>query len=588
MPIPESFRDDLIGRTDIVGLVSEYVRMTKRSGSNMFGLCPFHSEKTPSFSINAEKQIYYCFGCGKGGGVINFIMEIENVPYRDAIEILAKRAGMTVPESGVRDELAGRRARILELNRDAARHFHEVLKSPAGGPAREYLVKRGITRATVTRFGLGAVPDSWNSLLDAMKAKGYAYSELIEAGLAKAGKSAGSAYDFFRSRLMFPVIDVKGDVIGFSGRSLGDAEPKYLNSPDTYVFSKSRNLFALNLAKKSKTGMLILAEGNIDVVMLHQMGFDCAVASLGTSLTADQSRLMSRYVSKENGKVVVAFDSDGAGRKATLRAIPLLEMTGMSIKILNMGDSKDPDEFLRKHGPDAFRALLEHSENHIEYRLMTLQGNANMATDEGKLSYLSSATDLLAELESKPEREIYGARVARTAGVSSAAVLNEVNRKFAARKSRQKKDFERKAARPAAALQPASRELRYKNECSAAAEEGIIRCLVRDPTVLHTAEEAGLSRDDFTSEFLSKVYDTLAQRISEGRDVKEAQILSELESNEAALLTSILQKPEVLPNSEKTIREYLSKVRAEKYKTETPDEDLLREIMKYKQNNSDT
>ena len=582
MAIPESFIDDLVDRTDIAELVSGYVRLTKRSGANVFGLCPFHSEKTPSFAVNADKQIYYCFGCGKGGGAINFVMEIENIPFRDALEILARRAGLTVPEDGASDESAGKRKRMIELNRGAARHFYDMLMSPSGRAAREYLTKRGITKEIVTRFGIGAAPDAWGLLLDAMAIKGFSRKELIEAGLARNAKKEGGAYDMFRNRLMFPVIDVRGDVVGFSGRILDDGEPKYLNSPDTLVFNKSRNLFALNIAKKTKSGMLILVEGNIDVVALHQRGFDCAVASLGTSLTADQARLMSRYTEK----AVIAYDADEAGHRAALRAIPLLEKTGMNVKVVDTGNAKDPDEYLKKYGADAFKLLLERSENHIEYRLMVIQNKTDMTSDEGRLSYLAAATELLSELENKPEREIYGARVARIVGISPESVQNEIVRKLKARKAKQRKDFERRVARPAGTMQPPDRELRYENEFSAAAEEGVIRCIALDTTLMRTVIEMGFSQEEFTSPFLAKIYETLTKRISEGREIKEALILSDLASNEASRLTSILQKPEALPFSEKTIREYIGKIRMEKFKTDVPDGDLLLEIRKQKQANS--
>jgi len=578
MAIPDSFLDDLVGRTDIVALVGGYVRLTKRSGGSMFGLCPFHSEKTPSFSVNADKQIYHCFGCGKGGGAIGFVMEAENVPFRDAVEVLARRAGMTVPEEGGTDESAGKRRRILEMNRDAARHFHQLLSEPIAGPARDYLAMRGISKAMVTRFGIGAAPDSWSLLLDALTKKGYSRGELIEAGLARSSRKEGGAYDLFRNRLVFPVIDARGDVVGFSGRILGDGEPKYLNSPDTLAFSKSRNLFALNLARKTKSGMLILAEGNIDVVALHQAGFDGAVASLGTSLTAEQARLMSRYTEK----ALIAYDSDEAGKKAALRAIPLLEKTGMGVKVVDMGASKDPDDFLKKYGADAFRALVERSENHIEYRLIKIKDGHDLSADEGRLSYLAEATELLSELGSKPEREIYGARVAQTAAVSQESVQNEVDRKYKAKKARQRKDFESRVARPAASMRQEGRQDRERNAYSAAAEEGVIRCLVMDPTLMKAAEERGLSQDEFTSPFLAKVYGSLSKRISESREVSEALLLSEYEPGEASRLTAILQKPEAVAQSHETICEYIRKIRAEKYKSGDPDGELLLEIMKYK------
>ena len=334
----------------------------------------------------------------------------------------------------------------------------------------------------------------------------------------------------------------------------------------------------MNIAKKSKAGMLILAEGNIDVVALHQEGFDCAVAPLGTALTMEQARLMSRYTNK----AVVAFDSDDAGRKAALRAIPLLEKTGMGVKIVDTGASKDPDEYLKKNSADAFRLLIERSENHVEYRLMTIENKHDLATDNGRLSYLAEATMLLSELESKPEREIYGARVAQTAGVSAESVDSETKKSIRVRKAKQKKDFERKAMRPAAVMQPESRELRYKNEYSAAAEEGVIRCLVREPALFRTVAEMDFSQDEFTAPFLAKTFEMLSRRLSDGRDTREALILSDLDSSEASRLTIILQKPEVMPHSDATIREYIEKIRAEKYKTGVPDEELLLEIRKYK------
>ena len=385
MAFPENFISELIERNDIVSVVSDYVRLTKRSGSNMFGLCPFHSEKTPSFSVSPDKQFYHCFGCGKGGGVINFIMEIENLSFPEAVEFLAKRVGMPIPEEENSAESKKRR-RMLDLNRDAARFFHTCLKSPEGRAAQAYMNARQITPPTATRFGLGAAPDTWDSLRNAMHELGYRDQELFEAGLVRKGKSGGF-YDTFRGRLMFPVIDVRGDVIGFSGRILGDGEPKYMNSPETLVFNKSRNLFAMNLAKKSKSGYIILAEGNIDVVMMHQAGFDSAVASLGTSLTAEQARLISRFTNE----VIIAYDSDGAGKKASQRAIGLLEKLDVKVKVLSMTGAKDPDEFIKLKGADAFRNLLEKSENHIDYRLGAVQRKYDLKVDEQRVAFVKEA-----------------------------------------------------------------------------------------------------------------------------------------------------------------------------------------------------
>ena len=344
----------------------------------MFGLCPFHSEKTPSFSVSPDKQIYHCFGCGKGGGVISFIMEIENLSFPEAVAFLARRANMPLPEQEDTRE-SKKRSRLLALNRDAARFFYEQLNSPAGERARQYMARRGIAKGTAVNFGLGCAPDDWGALERAMREKGYTDYELFDAGLIKKGRNGGW-YDTFRDRLVFPVIDVRGNVIGFSGRILGENGPKYLNSPETPVFNKGRNLFALNLAKKSKKGYILLTEGNIDVVSLHQAGFDSAVASLGTSLTAEQARLISRYTDR----VVIAYDNDAAGQKAAQRAIAILEKLDLKVRVLQMSGAKDPDEFIRLKGAEGFERLIEGSENQTEYLLAQIGGAARPAAERGR------------------------------------------------------------------------------------------------------------------------------------------------------------------------------------------------------------
>ena len=471
MAIPEAFLQELVERNDIVDVVGSYVRLTKRSGSNQFGLCPFHSEKTPSFSVSPDRQIYHCFGCGKGGGVINFIMEIENLSFPEAVEFLAKRVGMTMPEQEDNRE-AKKRRRLLDLNRDAARFFYSCLSVPEGAPARDYMAKREITPATAKRFGLGFAPDTWDSLIKAMRELGYSEYEMFDAGLVRKGKNSGH-YDTFRNRLMFPVIDVRGDVIGFSGRILGDGEPKYMNSPETLVFNKSRNLFALNLAKKSKSGHIILAEGNIDVVMMHQAGFDSAVASLGTSLTPEQARLISHYTKE----VIIAYDSDGAGKKAAQRAIGLLDKLDVKVKVLSMSGAKDPDEYIKTKGADAFRNLLDKSENHIDYRLQAVTDKYDLSVDEQKVAFLKEASDMAARLSGAVERQVYSMRIAKMAGVSDDVVIQEVERR---RKSLTRAATRRDAksqAHPEKQFQPVEKEFRYENPESAAAEEGIIRLL---------------------------------------------------------------------------------------------------------------
>ena len=550
MAFPENFISELIERNDIVSVVSDYVRLTKRSGSNMFGLCPFHSEKTPSFSVSPDKQFYHCFGCGKGGGVINFIMDIENLSYPEAVEFLAKRANMPMPEE-TNDAESRKRARMLALNKDAARFFYEQLSTPRGESAREYIGRRQIRPATVKRFGLGAAPDDWSLLLNAMEKKGYTGQELFEAGLARRGKNGGY-YDTFRNRLMFPVIDVRGNVIGFSGRILGDGEPKYMNSPETIVFSKSHNLFALNLAKKSKCGYIILAEGNIDVASLHQAGFDSAVASLGTSLTPEQARLLSRYTSE----IVIAYDNDGAGQKASQRAIGILEKLEVRVRVLQMQGAKDPDEYIKTFGADAFRNLLEQSENHIDYRLGAVQRKYDLQVDEQRVAFVKEAAGVVAELPGSVEREVYAMRVAETAGMPAAGVTDEVQCQRKRRLSRARKERERDLLRPATAMQPPGRSIRFDDPRSAAAEQGIIKLLYLDP---------GLFRDrtnvpdaaQFSSPELRHIYTVLLAHGGTGT-VQIAALSGELSPDELALLTGIIQQPAELANGARALDDYIS------------------------------
>ena len=553
MAIPEAFLQELVERNDIVDVVGSYVRLTKRSGSNQFGLCPFHSEKTPSFSVSPDKQIYHCFGCGKGGGVINFIMEIEGLTFPEAAEFLAKRVGMAMPEQEDNRE-AKKRRRMLELNRDAAKFFYSCLSGPGGGPALDYMAKREITPATAKRFGLGYAPDTWDSLIKAMKELGYSEYELFDAGLVRRGKSGGH-YDAFRSRLMFPVIDVRGDVIGFSGRILGDGEPKYMNSPETLVFNKSRNLFGLNLAKKSKSGHIILAEGNIDVVMMHQAGFDSAVASLGTSLTPEQARLISHYTKE----VIIAYDSDGAGKKAAQRAIGLLDKLDVKVKVLSMSGAKDPDEYIKTKGADAFRNLLDKSENHIDYRLQTVTDKYDLSVDEQKVAFLKEASDMVARLPGPVERQVYAIRIAGMAEVSNDVVVQEVERR---RKkltlSAQRLDA-RKQAHPEKQFQPKEKEFRYENPESAAAEEGLIRLLYLDQGICRgkTLPEP----EEFSSPVLARIYSVLKSKFEKGEIISMATVSAVLPPQEASLLASVLQKPEMLRNGEKALSDYIGRIK---------------------------
>lgn len=556
MAFSEAFLTELADRNDIADVVSGYVRLGKKSGSNLFGLCPFHSEKTPSFSVSPDKQIYHCFGCGKGGGVINFIMEIEGLSFPEAVEFLARRAGMPMPDQE-NDAEAKRRARMYALNKDAARFFYEQLKSPAGVRGREYMAGRKISPATATNFGLGYAPESWDALGTAMRAKGYSNQELVDADLIRPGKRNGF-YDTFRNRLMFPVIDVRGNVIGFSGRILGDGEPKYLNTKETLVFNKGRNLFALNLAKKSKSGYLILVEGNVDVVSLHQAGFDSAIASLGTSLTAEQARLISRYANE----VVLAYDNDGAGAKASQRAIGIFEKLDVKVKVLRWEGAKDPDEFIKAKGPGAFRSLIEKSESQIDFRLQNIQSRFDLSVPEQKVDYLKEATHLVASFPGSMERQVYAIRVAEKAGLSPEAVTKEVEALRKRMLSGAKRDLDSKS-RPGSMPAAGSRETRYENLSSATAEEGIIRLLYLEPSLAARAREQ-LTPEDFTSAALQHIYCVLLERILSQRPMNTTVLAEDLSSGEMSLLVSLLQKPEILSRAPETLNDYIRAIREDK------------------------
>ncbi|MCI2105725.1 MAG: DNA primase [Intestinimonas sp.] len=556
MAIPAQFLDELTARCDIADVVADYVPL-QRKGGRLWGLCPFHGEKTPSFSVSPDRQMYYCFGCHKGGGVISFIMEIENLTFPDAVRMLAQRAGMEMPEEGEDDDFRRKRKRLLALNKEAARFFHAQLFTPACTAGARYLFEtRGLSRGTVTRFGLGAVPDGWDNLIRAMADQGYEKRDLLDAGLAVRGQN-GRIYDRFRNRVMFPIIDLRGDVIGFGGRVLGDGTPKYLNSPDTVIYNKSRNLFALNLARKSKLGRIILTEGYMDTISLHQAGFDCAVASLGTALTPDHAQLLARYTKE----AVIAYDGDGPGVSAAQRAIPMLEKTGLKVRVLRMKGAKDPDEFIKKYGHDAFQRLLEQSENHVEYRLGRILDQYDLKDDAQKVEFLQAAVELVASLPSPVEREVYGARCAEMAGITAEAMNQEVRHTRLRQVRRAKKRQERKDLTPAVQLQPGTREMRYANVRSARAEEGILRLVLLDHTLFQKLSE--LTPEQFSSPILGRTFGLLKEHWKDGRTISLPALTGELTPEEMNHLAGILNQPENLANSETALRDYIEIVETE-------------------------
>ena len=522
MAFPQPFLDELVSRSDIVDVVSSYVTLT-RKGGNYFGLCPFHNEKTPSFSVSPDKQIYHCFGCKHGGGVISFIMEIENLSFPDAVRFLAKRANMEVPEDDTDREAARRRQRVLALNRDAARWFYQNLSTPQGAAVAAYLDRRQITRKTAVSFGLGAALDSWDS------------------------------------RLMFPVIDVRGDVVAFGGRVLDKSEPKYVNTQETIVYSKRRNLYGINLAKKTKRPNIILCEGNIDVITLHQAGFDNAVASMGTALTTEQTRILSRFTKE----LVLCYDNDNAGKAATEKAIALLENSEFSVRVLQLprrlqdGEyvKQDVDDFIKFHGAAAFEAILNGSENQMDFRMDAVAAKYDLKDDEQRIAFAGEVSQLIAALPSAVEREVYAGRAAERAGISREAMLLEVKRAYGKRRSQDRRSLQKENQNISALHQPRARGLRYDDMRSAMAEEGVIRLLFLDGTLSRQCRD--LAPEDFSSPLLGEAYRLLLEAAGEGRSPSPAMLESRFSPEEMGHLTTVLQKPESPAAAERALADYI-------------------------------
>ena len=583
MAFPQNFMDELIARNDIVDVVSSYVQLS-RKGANLFGLCPFHSEKTGSFSVSPDKQIYYCFGCKRGGGVINFIMEEENLTFPDAVRFLAKRAGMEIPEEDGDQEAGRRRARLLELNREAARFYYQLLQQPEGDAVRAYLAKRKITRQTAVRFGMGASPNAWDALLTAMTRRGYTKKELLDAGLVVQNRNGG-LYDKFRNRLMLPVIDTRGDVVAFGSRVLDGSEPKYMNSSETPVYSKRRVLYGLNLAKKTKRPNIILCEGNLDIVTLHQAGFDNAVASMGTALTVEQIRLLSRFTRE----LVLCYDNDNAGKVATERALQLLNNSEFTVKVLQLPRrlvdgtyvKQDADDFIKFQGPDAFERLLTGSENGVEFRMAQVAGKYDLQNDEARVAYCEEISTLLASLPSAVEREIYTTRAAEVARITPEAMKLEVQRAFRRQAAREKRAQTRKDLNPAAALQPQERSLRYENLRSARAEEGIIRLFLLDESLFPS--DPPLTPEQFSSPLLGRVFSLLWQARKDGRPPSLAALAGSLTQEEMNHITSVCQHPESARNASQALSDYIRIIRSEAEKRSGREMDpLLAATEKYK------
>ena len=554
--VPDSFIQDLKMKSDIVDLVSSYTNL-KKHGRNYIGLCPFHNEKTASFYLYPDSGSFYCFGCACGGDIITFAEKAESLDYIDAVKFLAQRAGLSVPEDNLKDDyLSKLRMRIYEINRISARFFYEKLYSHEGKDALLYLKKRGLSDGTIRRFGLGFSPNSRFELVNFLKGRGFSYEEIIQANVALATRS-GNAIDRFSSRVMFPIIDQKGNVIAFGGRSMDpNNKAKYLNTSDTPVFKKSGNLFALNFAKNQKDESFILVEGYMDVIALNQAGFKNTVATLGTALTIDQARLMARY----KNEVIVCYDSDNAGQKAASRAIDILRSVDLLVKVLAVPKGKDPDEFIRSYGNQGyvrFKQLITNSQNDIEYSLKKSLKAHNIQSADGKVAYIKDAVFILSKISNPLERDVYASKLADFTGVDKTLIINQVKKNRAKYyKSSQKKEF-KKIQEDLTAEKDFINPQKKQNLRAAIAEETLIAYIMNNP------ENSGhiflkLPYDKFITDFNKRVYECLLNRIKNNRGVTLTDLTQDFKNDEISRISKFLASYNTDTLERSSINEYIN------------------------------
>lgn len=543
MALSDDFLMELRSRADIETTISSYVNL-KRAGRISKGLCPFHGEKTPSFTVYPDTQSYYCFGCGNGGDVITFIKNIENLDYIDAVRFLADKNGMNMPEENSYDNTMNkRRLRMLEANREAAKFFHSCLGKKEGAIGYQYFKNRGLTDDTIRRFGLGFAPDSFSALTNYLMSKGYTKDELVFANLARRSqKNPNNIYDNFRNRVMFPIIDVKGNVIAFGGRVMDDSKPKYLNTSDTLVYKKSQGVFALNLAKKSGKDSLILCEGYMDVIALHQAGFTNAVAGLGTALTSEQAQLLSRYASE----ILISYDADEAGQKAATRALGIFKNTTAKIKVLHLSGGKDPDEIIKNYGVEKMKAIINGAANEIEFALLREQAKFDIASDDGKRQYLQAAVKVLSTVGAI-ELDIYASRLADELSVSKDVIVNEAKRQAKRNITiERKKEFTQIQTQGDILdkLNP-QRKLFY---AAAKAEEMLITLLMANPEFLKNVDER-ISSEDFVTDFNRRIYKAVTDRLREGKSAEISFLAGDLTDDEISAVAKIQTISHTLKNT---------------------------------------
>ena len=556
MALSDSFLQELKMKTDIEDVISTYVTL-KRRGATLVGLCPFHNEKTPSFTVYPATQSFYCFGCGAGGDAITFLKKIENLDYLDAVKTLAQRAGLQMPQEGFDDSLSKRRRRILEMNREAARFYHSVLLSPEGKVGYDYYIGRALSAATINHFGLGFAPNQWDALLKHMRAKGYQPAELVDAGLARKGQKG--YYDNFRNRVMTPIIDVRGNVIAFGGRVLDDSKPKYINTGDTLVYKKTNELFALNFAKDSKEDALILCEGYMDVIAMHQAGFTNAVAGCGTALTTEQVRLISRYAKE----VILTYDADEAGQKALQKAMALFDQTDVKVRIPALVGGKDPDEIIRTYGRDKFKGMLEGASNETEFRLLALRRQYNLATTQGKIDFIGGALQILATLP-PVEQDLYVSRLSEELGVERQNMKVQLQDLVARQGNRrEKREFNRivqenmrKAARETMATDASLRKLR--------AEDRLISLLLRYPDCSRLCKD--FDPQWLTPGFAQRVFTLILQRLENGDGTELMDLRDRLTDDEMGRLSGIIARGGESADAKQEFFDCLQTIRAEQQK----------------------
>ena len=548
--IPEDIINEIKYRNDIETAISQYVNL-KRRGKNLVGLCPFHSEKTPSFTVYPENGSFYCFGCGVGGDVFTFTGLIENLDYIESVKLLAERSGITLPQDGYDDSMQRLKKRIYDINRDTARFFHAFLMSPGGKWALDYLTGRGLTVKTIKHFGLGAAPDSWDALIHHLKEKGYTESDMLAANVI--GKSQrGSLYDRFRKRVMFPIINIRGNIVAFSGRAMPGEDKqggKYVNTADTPVYKKSENLFGIDFAKNVCSERVILVEGNMDVISLHQAGFENTVAPLGTAFTTEQANLLSRYTKE----IVLMLDADAAGQKAVRRASELLENTGLSVRVVVVPDGKDPDEYIKKNGKERFAALLEGAVSDMEYKLLTAAKDINLDNEDGRLKYLAAAAEIIAASDDIMTRDIYIGRLSEKYGVSRTALnarIEELRKRN--RRQKQKKEIS-DIIRPKYTKDDINPE-RRKSVKGTAAEETLIAVLLKNPDFYKIAAEK-LPPEKMLTSLNRRIYETILSVLERGGTLDISAFAEKLLPAEIGYLVSLQNSEKAGKNPEIVLKD---------------------------------